>query len=109
MSIKCDSSDPGLVSSLSGVMNDLFKNLTDSPINLGAVILSLGSLGYVLMQGLKKLTTGAADARPPPGPPRAFLLGNLRQFPRNHFLTSFVNGSVFTVGAFVWSWISCYQ
>jgi hypothetical protein len=72
-----------------GAMNDLFSNLTDYPIKLGAVTLSLGSLGYVLLQGLKKLTTGADGSRLPPGPPRMFLLGNLRQFPQDHFYDKF--------------------
>jgi hypothetical protein len=70
-------------------MNDLFRNLTDPHVKIGTIALSLGSFGYVLVQGLKRLTTGAATSRLPPGPPRAFLLGNLRQFPPNRFYDKF--------------------
>ncbi|KIM28322.1 hypothetical protein M408DRAFT_139912 [Serendipita vermifera MAFF 305830] len=63
----------------------------ESPLKLAGVTLSVATIGYLLVQGLKKLTdkSSASKLPAPPGPPRHFLLGNMSQFPKDHFYQRF--------------------
>jgi len=70
-------------------MEDLLGDLSKSPLKLGVVTLSIASVGYVLVQGLRGLTTRSEKDPLPPGPPRHFLLGNLLQFPKDRFYEKF--------------------
>jgi len=69
-------------------MQELLGDLSESPLKLGAVTLSIASVGYVLVQGLRRLTRSEMYTLPP-GPPRHFLLGNLLQFPKDRFYEKF--------------------
>ncbi|PVF97215.1 cytochrome P450 [Serendipita vermifera] len=60
------------------------------PIKTCAVSVTLASLGYFAITGLKDvLFRDSAEQPYPPGPPREPLIGALRSFPRDHFLQRF--------------------
>ncbi|KIM28312.1 hypothetical protein M408DRAFT_329418 [Serendipita vermifera MAFF 305830] len=65
------------------------NRLGDSPLKLVGVTVSIATIGYVLVQGLKKMTDNSNRLPPPPGPPHRFLIGNLLQFPKDHFYKRF--------------------
>jgi hypothetical protein len=69
-------------------MKTTLKYLSESPATMGAVALSLATVGYVLAQRFKQ-SSHLKGIPSPPGPPRDFLIGNLRQFPKDHFFTKF--------------------
>ena len=69
-------------------MESAFQSLAEHPITVGAVVLSLTSLSYVLAQWLKG-SSRSKGIFAPPGPPKDFLIGNLRQFPKDHFYSKF--------------------
>jgi len=62
--------------------------LVEHPVAVGAVALSLTSVGYILAQRLKE-SSFSKGIPVPPGPPRDFLIGNLRQFPKDNFYGKF--------------------
>ncbi|KIM28323.1 hypothetical protein M408DRAFT_329427 [Serendipita vermifera MAFF 305830] len=67
----------------------VFDRLADSPLKVAGVTVSIAMIGYVLVQGLRKMTDRSNRLPPPPGPPRHFLIGNLLQFPKDHFYKRF--------------------
>jgi len=69
-------------------MESTLHSLTEYPITVGAVVLSLTSLSYVLAQRLRE-SSRSKGISAPPGPPKEFLIGNLRQFPKDHFYNKF--------------------
>ena len=69
-------------------MERTLQHLSEHPVTIGAVVLSLTSLGYVLAQRLKE-SSRSKGIPAPPGPPRDFLISNLRQFPKDHFYSKF--------------------
>jgi hypothetical protein len=69
-------------------MEDIIAYLTESRLVIGVITLSLAAIGYALVQWPKK-SASSQVAPLPPGPPRQFLIGNLRQFPRDHFHKKF--------------------
>ncbi|KIM28308.1 hypothetical protein M408DRAFT_23712 [Serendipita vermifera MAFF 305830] len=70
-------------------MERAFDRLPESPLKLVGATVSVTTVGYVLIRGLRKLSNKANQLPPPPGPPRHFLLGNLLQFPKDHFYKRF--------------------
>ncbi|KIM28320.1 hypothetical protein M408DRAFT_23723 [Serendipita vermifera MAFF 305830] len=70
-------------------MEHTLDRLADSPLKLAGVTISIATIGYVLVQGLRKTTTKPNGLSVPPGPPRHFLIGNLLQFPKDHFYKRF--------------------
>ena len=69
-------------------MEGSLKYISTSPATIGAIALSLVSVGYVVAQRLNQ-SSGLKGGPLPPGPPRDFLIGNLRQFPKDHFYAKF--------------------
>ena len=69
-------------------MEDTLRYLVERPVTSGALALSLTALTYVLAQKLKE-SSRSKGIPAPPGPPRDFLIGNLRQFPRDNFYGTF--------------------
>jgi hypothetical protein len=69
-------------------MENIIARLTESRLVIGVTTLSLAAIGYALVQGPKKYASSQV-APLPPGPPRQFLIGNLLQFPRDHFYDKF--------------------
>lgn len=70
-------------------MEHVLDGLADSPLKLAGVTASIATIGYVLVQGLRRMTDKLNRLPPPPGPPRHFLIGNLLQFPKDHFYKRF--------------------
>jgi len=69
-------------------MERTLHHLVEHPATTGVVVLSLTSLSYVLAQRLME-SSRSKGILVPPGPPRDFLIGNLRQFPKDHFYGKF--------------------
>ncbi|KIM28306.1 hypothetical protein M408DRAFT_329415 [Serendipita vermifera MAFF 305830] len=70
-------------------MERALDKLPESPLKLVGATVSVATIGYVLIQGLRKLSDKRNQLPPPPGPPRHFLIGNLLQFPKDHFYKRF--------------------
>ncbi|KIM28303.1 hypothetical protein M408DRAFT_23708 [Serendipita vermifera MAFF 305830] len=70
-------------------MEHAFDKLPESPLKLVGATISVATIGYVLVQGLRKLSDKRNQLPPPPGPPRHFFIGNLLQFPKNPFYKRF--------------------
>lgn len=70
-------------------MNEVIKDLTDSPLKLGTVAASLAALGYIVFKGIYHGNEENKNRVHPPGPPQDLLIGNLRQFPKNKFWDTF--------------------
>ncbi|KIM28311.1 hypothetical protein M408DRAFT_329417 [Serendipita vermifera MAFF 305830] len=66
-------------------MEQALDGLADSPLKLVGVTISIATIGYTLFHGLKKMSKRSSELPSPPGPPRHFLIGNLLQFPKDHF------------------------
>jgi hypothetical protein len=66
-------------------MENIIARLIESRLVIGVTTLSLAAIGFALVQGPKK----SQVAPLPPGPPRQFLIGNLLQFPRDHYSDKF--------------------
>ncbi|KIM19981.1 hypothetical protein M408DRAFT_30764 [Serendipita vermifera MAFF 305830] len=66
-------------------MESAFNRLTDSPLKLAGVTVSIATIGYVLAQGFRRMAEKSNKLPSPPGPPRHFLIGSLLQFPNDHF------------------------
>jgi hypothetical protein len=69
-------------------MEDGLKYISTSPVTVGAIAFSFASVGYIIAQKLQKSSLPKGTSFPP-GPPRDFLIGNLRQFPKHHFYEKF--------------------
>ncbi|KIM28307.1 hypothetical protein M408DRAFT_69816 [Serendipita vermifera MAFF 305830] len=70
-------------------MERAFDKLPDSPLKLVGATVSVATIGYVLIRGLQKLLDKRNQLPPPPGPPRHFLIGNMLEFPKDHFYKRF--------------------
>ncbi|KIM28300.1 hypothetical protein M408DRAFT_329411 [Serendipita vermifera MAFF 305830] len=70
-------------------MEHTLDQIADSPLKLAGVTVSIAIIGYAVLHGLGKLSNRSNNLPPPPGPPRHFLVGNLFQFPKNHFYKRF--------------------
>ncbi|KIM28309.1 hypothetical protein M408DRAFT_23713 [Serendipita vermifera MAFF 305830] len=70
-------------------MEQTLDRLVDSPLKLAGITISVATIGYALFHGLKKTFNRSNELPPPPGPPRHFLIGNLLQFPKDHFYERF--------------------
>jgi hypothetical protein len=66
-------------------MEDIIAYLTEFHLVIGVTTLSLAAVGFALVQGPKK----SQVAPLPPGPPGQVLIGNLLQFPRDHYSDKF--------------------
>jgi hypothetical protein len=66
-------------------MENIIAYLIESRLVIGVTTLSLAAIGFALVQGPKK----SQGAPLPPGPPPRFLIGNLLQFPRDHYNDKF--------------------
>lgn len=62
---------------------------SSSSFKLGLATITLTTIGYGVVQVIKRLSNDVKPLPPPPGPPRQFLIGNLRQFPKDHFYEKF--------------------
>jgi hypothetical protein len=69
-------------------MEDTLKHISTSPATIRAIALSLAAVGYTVAQKLNQ-SSRSKGVLLPPGPPRDFLIGNLRQFPKDHFYAKF--------------------
>jgi len=69
-------------------MEHALQYLAEYPVTIGVVVLSVTSVGYVLAQRLKE-SSRSKGIPTPPGPPRDFLIGNMRQFPKDRFYSKF--------------------
>ena len=69
-------------------MEVALKHISASPATIGAIALSLVSVGYVLARKLNQ-SSRSKGVISPPGPPKDFLIGNIRQFPKDHFYAKF--------------------
>jgi hypothetical protein len=63
----------------------VIRDLTDSPLKLGTVVASLAAPGYIVVKGIHRGNKKNQNCILPPGAPQDFLIGNLRQFPKNKF------------------------
>jgi hypothetical protein len=70
------------------LMEGGFEHIYASPVTIGAIAVSLASVGYIIAQKLQQ-SSRSNGVLFPPGPPRDFLIGNLRQFPKDHFYDKF--------------------
>jgi len=69
-------------------MERALQHLVVHPVTIGVVALSVTTIGYALAQRLKK-SSSSKGIPAPPGPPKDFLIGNLRQFPKDRFYNKF--------------------
>ena len=69
-------------------MERTLQYLVEYLVTIGVVSLSALSVSYALAQRLKK-SSRSKGMPAPPGPPRNFLIGNLRQFPKDNFYGKF--------------------
>ncbi|KIM28310.1 hypothetical protein M408DRAFT_308234 [Serendipita vermifera MAFF 305830] len=70
-------------------MEHTLSRLSDSPLKLIGVTISIAMIGYALVKGLRKMTDKSNRLPLPPGPPRRFLIGNLLEFPKDRFYERF--------------------
>lgn len=61
------------------------SELAASPLSLGVIALSIASIGFYIKQRSSSTNGGLL----PPGPPPEFLIGNLRQIPKDHTSAGF--------------------
>ncbi|KAG8753458.1 hypothetical protein FRC14_006019 [Serendipita sp. 396] len=77
------------------MMDTLLQEAIDRPFQTGLVTISLGIVGYISLRALYRNRTVDAEALSkrkyplPPGPPRDFLIGSVRHFPRSHIWEKF--------------------
>ena len=80
------------------------RELAVSPFSLGVIALSVASIGIYI-------TTRSSQAKGvqslPPGPPPDFLIGNLRQFPKNHTSAGFTVWAKQYGGLEYWYTLNC--
>jgi hypothetical protein len=70
-------------------MNEVIKDVTNSPLTLGTAVASFAALAYIVVKGIYHGSEGNRNRVHPPGPPQDLLIGNLRQFPKNKFADTF--------------------
>lgn len=70
--------------------NGIISTITGSPAKSSTVALIAAAIGYFVVKRLQHTSSGRIRSDPyPPGPPREFLIGALRSFPKSGFLEKF--------------------
>jgi hypothetical protein len=67
-------------------MNDIVAKILDSPAKACGISLTVLTLSYFAIKGLPSKKHKHSY---PPGPPRHFLVGAMRSFPKDRFLDTF--------------------
>ncbi|PVF93462.1 cytochrome P450 [Serendipita vermifera] len=77
-------------------MNETISSILDTstPAKLCGATVAAASIGYLTLKGLQYVFSTKSSAHLyPPGPPRQFLLGALKSFPKDHFYQRFCEWS----------------
>ncbi|PVF93577.1 cytochrome P450 [Serendipita vermifera] len=70
--------------------NFIITTLLDSPIKTCTLSLTAAGLSYLAIKGIQRIILPRSKSRSyPPGPPRDFIIGTLRSFPKGQFLERF--------------------
>lgn len=84
-------------------MDEMLQRFTDSPVKAGAFAVSFTALTYVTVKTMFGVQRSEKRHPYPPGPPPDPVIGNVRQFPKDHYWDRFCQwakkyGACFFVG-----------